>query len=55
MSAESTVVFEALLPKGNVTARTAYEVMPFENSLAIVIGLERGTNFRNSRSYIIAD
>ncbi|MES2410942.1 MAG: 5'-nucleotidase [Bacteroidota bacterium] len=30
----------SIIPKGNVTARTAYEVMPFENS-AIVIGLKR--------------
>ena len=29
----------SIVPKGNVTARTAYEVMPFENS-AIVIGLK---------------
>lgn len=26
----------AILPKGNVTARTAYEIMPFENSLVVV-------------------
>jgi 2',3'-cyclic-nucleotide 2'-phosphodiesterase (5'-nucleotidase family) len=29
----------SIIPKGNVTARTAYEVMPFENS-AIVIALK---------------
>lgn len=29
----------ATIPKGNVTARNAYEVMPFENSL-IIIGLK---------------
>ena len=29
----------SIIPKGNITARTAYEVMPFENS-AIVIGLK---------------
>ncbi|MCF6132069.1 5'-nucleotidase C-terminal domain-containing protein [Flavobacterium wongokense] len=29
----------SIIPKGNVTARTAFEVMPFENS-AIVIGLK---------------
>jgi 2',3'-cyclic-nucleotide 2'-phosphodiesterase (5'-nucleotidase family) len=29
----------SIIPKGNVTARTAYEVMPFENS-AVVIGLK---------------
>ena len=26
----------AILPKGNVTTRTAYEIMPFENSLVVV-------------------
>nr|WP_315148940.1 5'-nucleotidase [uncultured Flavobacterium sp.] len=26
----------AMLPKGNVTARTAYEIMPFENSLVVM-------------------
>lgn len=26
----------AILPKGNVTARTAYEIMPFENSLVVI-------------------
>jgi 2',3'-cyclic-nucleotide 2'-phosphodiesterase (5'-nucleotidase family) len=26
----------AILPKGNVTARTAFEIMPFENSLVVV-------------------
>ncbi|WP_269224923.1 5'-nucleotidase C-terminal domain-containing protein [Flavobacterium eburneipallidum] len=26
----------ATLPKGNVTARTAYEIMPFENSLVVI-------------------
>jgi len=26
----------AIIPKGNVTARTAYEIMPFENNLMIV-------------------
>lgn len=29
----------SIIPKGNITARNAYEVMPFENS-AIVIGLK---------------
>jgi 2',3'-cyclic-nucleotide 2'-phosphodiesterase (5'-nucleotidase family) len=28
-----------LIPKGNVTARNAYEVMPFENS-AIIVALK---------------
>jgi 2',3'-cyclic-nucleotide 2'-phosphodiesterase (5'-nucleotidase family) len=26
----------AILPKGNVTSRTAFEIMPFENSLVVV-------------------
>ncbi len=26
----------AILPKGNVTTRTAYEIMPFENSLVVI-------------------
>ena len=26
----------SILPKGNVTARTAYEIMPFENGLAVI-------------------
>jgi len=26
----------SILPKGNVTARTAYEIMPFENSLVVI-------------------
>ena len=29
----------SIIPKGNITSRTAYEVMPFENS-AIVLGLK---------------
>lgn len=43
----------AIIPKGNVTARTAYEVMPFENS-AIVIGL-KGEQVREMVAYIIAE
>ncbi len=27
----------SILPKGNVTARTAFEIMPFENSLVVVV------------------
>jgi 2',3'-cyclic-nucleotide 2'-phosphodiesterase (5'-nucleotidase family) len=26
----------SILPKGNVTARTAFKIMPFENSMAVV-------------------
>ncbi|WP_162128170.1 5'-nucleotidase C-terminal domain-containing protein [Flavobacterium phycosphaerae] len=41
-----------IIPKGNVTARTAYEIMPFENS-AIVIGL-KGEQILEMINYIIA-
>ena len=41
------------IPKGNVTARTAYEVMPFENS-AIVIGL-KGEQIMEMINYIISE
>ena len=43
----------SIIPKGNVTARTAYEVMPFENS-AIVIGL-KGEQILEIVTYIIAE
>ncbi len=43
----------SIIPKGNVTARTAYEVMPFENS-AIVIAL-RGEQIIEIVNYIIAE
>lgn len=41
------------ISKGNVTARTAYEVMPFENS-AIVIAL-KGEQILEIANYIIAE
>jgi 2',3'-cyclic-nucleotide 2'-phosphodiesterase (5'-nucleotidase family) len=41
----------SIIPKGNVTTRTAYEVMPFENS-AIVIGL-KGEQILEIVNYII--
>lgn len=41
------------ISKGNVTARTAYEVMPFENS-AIVIALQ-GAQILEIANYIIAE
>ncbi len=41
------------IPKGNVTARTAYEVMPFENS-AIVIAL-KAEQIREMIAYIITE
>lgn len=43
----------SIIPKGNVTARTAYEVMPFENS-AIVIGL-KADQILEMISYIISE
>ncbi len=41
----------AIINKGNVTSRTAFEIMPFENSL-IVIGL-KGNQIKEIASYII--
>ncbi|WP_317045843.1 5'-nucleotidase [Flavobacterium pallidum] len=43
----------AMIPKGNVTARTAYEVMPFENSL-IIIAL-KGEQLQEIAAYIIKE
>lgn len=43
----------AIIPKGNVTARTAYEVMPFENSL-IIIALQ-GSQVKEIADYIILE
>ncbi len=42
-----------IIPKGNVTARNAYEVMPFENA-AVVIAL-KGTQIAEMVNYIIAE
>lgn len=42
----------SILPKGNVTARTAFEIMPFENSL-VVIGL-KGEQIQELVDYFIA-
>ncbi|MBF4515364.1 5'-nucleotidase C-terminal domain-containing protein [Flavobacterium sp. ANB] len=41
----------AILPKGNVTSRTAFEIMPFENSL-VVMAL-KGDQILEIASYII--
>lgn len=41
----------AILPKGNVTSRTAFEIMPFENSL-VVVAL-KGEQVLEIASYII--
>ncbi|HNP32623.1 MAG TPA: 5'-nucleotidase [Flavobacterium sp.] len=43
----------SIIPKGDVTARTAYEVMPFENS-AVVIGL-KAEQILEMVSYIISE
>jgi 2',3'-cyclic-nucleotide 2'-phosphodiesterase (5'-nucleotidase family) len=43
----------SIISKGNITARTAYEVMPFENS-AIVIGL-KGEQISEIVTYIISE
>ena len=42
----------SILPKGNVTARTAFEIMPFENSL-VVIAL-KGVQIQELIDYFIA-
>jgi 2',3'-cyclic-nucleotide 2'-phosphodiesterase (5'-nucleotidase family) len=43
----------SILPKGNVTSRTAYEIMPFENSL-VVIAL-KGEQVKEITNFIIKD
>jgi 2',3'-cyclic-nucleotide 2'-phosphodiesterase (5'-nucleotidase family) len=43
----------ALLPKGNVTTRTAFEIMPFENNL-VVLAL-KGEQILEMTSYIIKE
>jgi 2',3'-cyclic-nucleotide 2'-phosphodiesterase (5'-nucleotidase family) len=43
----------AILPKGNVTTRTAYEIMPFENNL-VVLAL-KGEQILEMTSYIIKE
>jgi 2',3'-cyclic-nucleotide 2'-phosphodiesterase (5'-nucleotidase family) len=42
----------SILPKGNVTTRTAYEIMPFENSL-VVVAL-KGEQIQEMVDYFIA-
>jgi 2',3'-cyclic-nucleotide 2'-phosphodiesterase (5'-nucleotidase family) len=42
----------SILPKGNITARTAFEIMPFENSL-VVIAL-KGEQIQELVTYFIA-
>jgi len=43
----------AMIPKGNVTTRTAFEIMPFENSV-IVIAL-KGNQIQEIADYIIKE
>lgn len=43
----------AILPKGNVTTRTAFEIMPFENNL-VVIAL-KGQQIADIAAYIIKE
>ncbi|MTH14569.1 5'-nucleotidase [Flavobacterium sp. LC2016-01] len=43
----------AILPKGNVTSRTAFEIMPFENNL-VVIAL-KGQQILDIAAYIIKE
>lgn len=43
----------SIIPKGNVTTRTAYEVMPFENSL-VVVEL-KGDQLKEMADYIIKE
>lgn len=43
----------SIIPEGNVTSRTAFEVMPFENSLHVV-GL-KGTQIREMAAYLMSE
>ena len=43
----------SIIPKGNVTTRTAFEIMPFENSV-VVIAL-KGEQILEMVNYIITD
>ncbi len=43
----------SVIPKGNVTTRTAYEIMPFENSI-VVVGLT-GNEITTLANYIISE
>ena len=43
----------AIIPKGNVTAKTAFEIMPFENSLIIVA--MKGSDVIEIPTYIIKE
>jgi 2',3'-cyclic-nucleotide 2'-phosphodiesterase (5'-nucleotidase family) len=43
----------SIIPKGDVTTRTAYEVMPFENAL-IIVGL-KGSKIKELATYILTE
>ncbi len=43
----------SIIPKGNVTVRTAFEIMPFENSL--IVAELRGVDIRDMTEYIIKE
>lgn len=43
----------SIIPKGNVTTRTAFEIMPFENSL-VVVAL-KGDRIREIADYIVRE
>lgn len=42
-----------IIPKGNVTARTAYEIMPFENSLVVIV--LKGEQIEELLNYFITE
>lgn len=43
----------SIIPQGNVSSRTAFEVMPFENALFVVA--LKGTQIRNMGTYLITE
>ena len=43
----------SIIPSGNITTRTAYEVMPFENT-TIVVGL-KGEQIEDIATYIVSE
>ena len=43
----------SIIPKGNVTARTAFEIMPFENSLVVIV--LKGEQVNEMLQYIISE
>lgn len=43
----------SIIPQGNVTSRTAFEVMPFENSL-IIVGI-KGSKVKEMATYLLTE